>query len=105
MERFREVATVKVLGFYPPETASYILRENLLLSVLGGAVGLILGKLLHRFVMELIKVEYIGYDVRITWLSYLLAFGMTVLFALLANFFMSFKLEKINMAESLKSVE
>lgn len=105
MERVREVATVKVLGFYPPETASYILRENLLLSILGGAVGLLLGKLLHRFVMELIQVDYMCYDVRISALSYLLAFGITVLFAMAANFAMSFKLEKINMTESLKSVE
>ena len=105
MERVREVATVKVLGFYPPETASYILRENLLLSILGGAVGLLLGKLLHRFVMELIQVDYMCYDVRISALSYLLAFGITVLFAMAANFAMSFKLEKINMTESLKSGE
>lgn len=105
MERVREIATVKVLGFYPPETASYTLRENLLLSCLGGAAGLLLGKLLHRFVMELIQVEYMTYDVRIAWLSYLMAFGITVLFAAAANFVMSFKLEKINMAESLKSVE
>ena len=105
MERVREVATVKVLGFYPPETASYILRENLLLSILGGAVGLLLGKLLHRFVMELIQVDYMCYDVRVSALSYLMAFGITVLFAMAANFAMSFKLEKINMTESLKSVE
>ena len=105
MERVREIATVKVLGFYPPETASYILRENLLLSVLGGGVGLLLGKLLHRFVMGLIQVDYMCYDVRISALSYLLAFGITVLFAAGANFAMSFKLEKINMTESLKSVE
>ena len=105
MERVREVATVKVLGFYPGETASYILRENLLLSILGGAVGLLLGKLLHRFVMELIQVDYMCYDVRVSALSYLLAFGITVLFAAGANFAMSFKLEKINMTESLKSVE
>ena len=105
MERVREVATVKVLGFNPGETASYILRENLLLSILGGAVGLLLGKLLHRFIMELIQVDYMCYEVRISALSYLLAFGVTVLFALAANFAMGFKLEKINMTESLKSVE
>lgn len=105
MERTREIATVKVLGFYPPETASYILRENLLLSVLGGVVGLLMGKVLHRFVMALIQVEYMGYDVRIAWFSYLLALGITVAFALGANYIMSFKLEKVNMAESLKSVE
>ena len=105
MERVREIATVKVLGFYPPETATYTLRENLLLSILGGAVGLLLGKLLHRFIMELIQVDYMCYDVRVSALSYLLAFGVTVLFAMAANFAMGFKLEKISMTESLKSVE
>ena len=68
-------------------------------------MGLLLGKLLHRFIMELIQVDYMCYEVRISALSYLLAFGVTVLFALAANFAMGFKLEKINMTESLKSVE
>ena len=105
MERVREIATIKVLGFYPAETAAYVLRENLMLSVLGGAVGLLLGKLLHRFVMAIIQVEYMHYDVCISALSYALAFAVTVIFALAANFSMRPKLERINMAESLKSVE
>ena len=66
---------------------------------------LLLGNLLHRFIMELIQVDYMSYDVRVSALSYLLAFGVTVLFAMAANFAMSFKLEKISMTESLKSVE
>ena len=105
MERVREVATVKVLGFTPHETAEYILNENLMLSFFGALFGLGLGKLLHRFVMLSIKLDYMTYDVRIAALSYLLGFVITVVFALLTNLFMRGKLEKVNMAESLKSVE
>ena len=105
MERVREVATVKVLGFTPHETADYILNENLMLSFFGALFGLGLGKLLHRFVMLSIKLDYMTYDVRIAALSYLLGFVITVVFALLTNLFMRGKLEKVNMAESLKSVE
>ena len=105
MERVREVATVKVLGFTPHETAEYILNENLMLSFFGAFFGLGLGKLLHRFVMLSIKLDYMTYDVRIAALSYLLGFVITVVFALLTNLFMRGKLEKVNMAESLKSVE
>ena len=104
-ERTREIATVKVLGFFPNETASYILRENLLLSFLGGVVGLGMGKLLHRFVMELIDVENMTVDVRIQPLSYLWSFLITLVFAALTNTVMRLKLERVDMAESLKSVE
>jgi len=105
MERVREVATVKVLGFTPHETAQYILNENLMLSFFGALFGLLLGKLLHRFVMLSIRLDYMTYDVRIAALSYALSFVITVVFALLTNLFMRGKLEKVNMAESLKSVE
>ena len=105
MERIREVATVKVLGFTPHETGQYILNENLMLSFLGAGFGLLLGKLLHRFVMEMLKLDYMSYDIRIAKLSYLLSFAVTILFALLTNLVMRRKLEKVNMAESLKSVE
>ena len=105
MERTREIATVKVLGFFPGETAAYILRENLLLSFLGALIGLGLGKLLHRFVLELVDVEYLTIDIRISLLSYLWSFLITLVFAALTNRFMRFKLEKVDMAESLKSVE
>lgn len=105
MERIREVATVKVLGFTPHETAQYILNENLMLSLLGALCGLVLGKLLHRFVMESLTVDYMTYDIRIATLSFVLSFVITFVFALLTNLFMRGKLEKVNMAESLKSVE
>ena len=105
MERTREIATVKVLGFYPSETASYILRENLMLSFLGAGAGMGLGKLLHRFVMELVDVEYLTCDIRILPASYLWSFGITLVFAALTNLVLRSKLERVDMAESLKSVE
>ncbi len=105
LERVREVATVKVLGFYPGETASYVLRENRLLAVLGAAIGLALGKLLHYVVIQAIVVDNMSCEIRITPLSYALAFAITIGFALLTNLAMHGKLEKINMAESLKAVE
>ena len=98
IERSREVATVKVLGFTPQETAAYILRENPLL-------GLVLGKLLHRFILGLVDVEIMTLPLTIRPLSYLFSFVMTVLFALGTNLVMRGKLNRIDMAESLKSVE
>ncbi len=105
IERSREVATVKVLGFTPHETAAYILRENRLLSVLGAILGLVLGKLLHRFIMGLVDVEIMTLPLKIKPLSYLLSFAITVAFALGTNLVMRRKLDRIDMAESLKSVE
>lgn len=105
MERLREVATVKVLGFTPRETAQYILNENLLLSFLGALCGLLLGKLLHLFIMNQVSVDYLNFDVRVAPLSFLAAFAVTLVFAALTNLLMRRKLEQVNMAESLKSVE
>ncbi len=105
MERVREVATVKVLGFNGRETGSYVLRENIILSVLGALIGLVAGIFLHMFVMSFVHVDMLAFDVRISVWSYLLSFAITVVFTLIVNFFMRFKLDKINMAESLKSVE
>lgn len=105
MERVREIATVKVLGFRKKETAAYVLKENLLLSFLGALIGLPLGKYLHRFLMELIKVEYMRFDIRILPRSYAIGFAATVVFVLAINLLMRGRLENVNMAESLKSVE
>lgn len=105
MERSREVATVKVLGFHPSETASYVLRENMILSLGGALLGLPLGKLLHWYVMLQIQVDYMTFDVRITARSYVFSFALTMLFALFSNFMMRGRLERVSMTESLKSVE
>ncbi|WP_295156895.1 FtsX-like permease family protein, partial [uncultured Ruminococcus sp.] len=104
-EREREIATIKVLGFFKKETSAYVLRENLFLTSLGIAVGLVLGKLLLHFVMSQIVVDMVRFKERILVQSYLYSVGLTFLFNLAVNLVMENKLEKINMAESLKSVE
>ena len=104
-ERIREIATIKVLGFYKKETASYVFRENVVLTGIGGIVGLGLGFLLHRFVMSQVKIDMVSFAVQIKPLSYIYSLLFTFLFALIINSVMSVKLEKINMAESLKSVD
>lgn len=104
-ERIREIATIKVLGFYPRETSAYVFRENFFLTLMGAVLGLILGKLLHTFVMAKIKVDMIAFPTVIRPVSYLIAVGLTFLFAVLVMFIMYFKIKKISMTESLKSVE
>lgn len=104
-ERVREIATIKVLGFYKNETASYVFRENIMLTVVGALVGLGLGKVLHIFIMQCLKVDLVTFDVRIEPISYLYSVMLTFLFALCVNAMMTGKLEKISMTESLKSVD
>lgn len=104
-ERIREIATIKVLGFYPNETASYVFKENFALTGIGAAVGLILGIYLHRFVMYNIDIDAITFDVHITSISFLLSFLITFLFTAFVDVVMYFKLDRINMVESLKSIE
>lgn len=104
-ERIREIATIKVLGFYARETADYVFRENLVLTGIGALVGLGLGKWLHWFVMYNINIDMISFKTVIMPVSYLWSLLFTFGFALLVNGLMFFKLEKINMAESLKSIE
>lgn len=104
-ERIREIATIKVLGFYKEETNSYIFRENIVLTLLGSLMGVLLGHYLHQFVMSQIKIDAVAFDVRVTGLSFILSIILTLLFNQIVNLFMSKKLENIDMAESLKSVE
>lgn len=104
-ERVREIATIKVLGFYPKETSAYVFRENFFLTGISAVVGLLLGKWLHTFVMEQIKIDMLSFDIRIAPLSYVLAIVLTFVFAAIVNLAMYYKLEKISMTESLKSIE
>jgi putative ABC transport system permease protein len=104
-ERIREIATIKVLGFYKNETASYVFRENLILTGLGAAVGLGLGKLFHAFVMSQVQVDQVSFAVRVLPRSYIYSFVLTFVFAIVINFFMTGKLDKVSMTESLKSVD
>ncbi len=104
-ERVREIATIKVLGFYKKETATYVFRENILLTFVGAVVGLAVGKVLHGFIMECIKIEMVTFDVQIHLRSYFLSVAITMFFALCVNKMMEGKLERISMTESLKSVD
>ncbi|MBQ8927336.1 MAG: FtsX-like permease family protein [Oscillospiraceae bacterium] len=104
-ERIREIATIKVLGFFRRETSAYVLRENIALTAIGTAVGLLLGILLHRFVMQQIVVDLVSFRIRVEPLSFLISAVLTFSFSLLVNAVMGIRLERINMAESLKSVD
>ena len=104
-ERIREIATIKVLGFYQNEVAAYVFREINILSILGSLVGLGMGKALHAFVMAQIKIDSMSFACRIAPLSYLISFAMTMVFTLLISAGMRPRLRKIDMAESLKSIE
>ncbi len=104
-ERQRELATLKVLGFYDGEVASYVYRENILLTIIGSVVGMVLGNLLHRYIILTREVEEAMFGRQIHWQSYLYSFLFTVAFSLFVNWVMFYKLKKIDMVESLKSVE
>ncbi len=104
-ERIREIATIKVLGFYAKETADYVFRENMILTGMGGLAGLLLGKWLHWFVMYHVNIDMVSFKTLVTPFSYVLSLLFTFGFAVFVNIIMFFKLEKINMAESLKSIE
>ncbi len=104
-ERIREIATIKVLGFYAKETADYVFRENMMLTGLGALLGLLLGKWLHWFIMHNINIDLMSFRTYVSPLGYGLSFLLTFVFAMFVNGIMFFKLEKINMAESLKSIE
>lgn len=104
-ERSREIATVEVLGFYPKETQRYILWENLVLSVVAALLGLPLGTLFHRVVMDMIQIDILRFYPQISTQSYILAAVCTLAFAVIVNAFMKRSIERIPMAESLKAVE
>lgn len=104
-ERVREIATIKVLGFYDSEVAAYVYRENVILSVIGSLAGLLLGIFLHGYIMKIIEMDDIVFPRIIFWYSYLISMAITIVFGLLVNLAMYKKLRKIPMVESLKSVE
>ena len=104
-ERIREIATIKVLGFYERETADYVFRENILLTLIGAIVGMGMGHYLHDFVMNEIVVENIGFDIHVLPASYAYSVILTVVFSLVVNLLMQGKINKVSMTESLKSVD
>lgn len=104
-ERIREIATLKVLGFYSKEANAYVFRENNALTLIGALVGLVIGKFFHAFVMGQIVVDGLTFDAYVSPQNYGLALVLTIIFALITQFIMRRKIAKIHMAESLKSVE
>ena len=104
-ERVREIATLRVIGLYKGETRRYVMTENYVLSVIGALLGMPAGVLLHKFVMSKIVLDAITFPVTIEWPSFLYAFALTVLFAFLVGLALRGRIDRIDMAESLKSVE
>ena len=104
-ERQREIATFKVLGFYNRETSRFIYIENIILTFLGILVGLGLGVLLTGFIIRTVEVDNVMFGRDIYFTTYLYAAGLTMLFSLIVNVLMTFKIKSVNMVESLKSVE
>lgn len=104
-ERQRELATLKVLGFYDGEVSQYVLRENVILTALGIVFGAIFGILLHRYVITTVEVDAVMFGRNIKPMSFVYGGILTSVFSAVVNAVMHFKLKTINMVESLKSVE
>ena len=104
-ERHRELATLKLLGFYDKELSAYVYRENVVLTLLGTILGVFLGILLHRFVMVTVETDVYMFGRELQPLSVAIGAVLTIIFALATNLIMYFRLKKIDMIESLKSVE
>lgn len=104
-ERKRELATLKVLGFYNNEVCAYVYRENIILTLVGAVFGMALGRILHQFIIVTVEIDSVMFGRNINAVSYLYGFLITIAFSCIVNGVMYFKLKNINMVESLKSVE
>lgn len=104
-ERIRELATIKVLGFYDKEVYKYVTRETIILTVIGIIIGLVGGYFLNMFIIQTCELDMFMFDKRVSNLSYLYSAVITALFAIIVNIATYFSLKKIDMIESLKSVE
>ena len=104
-ERMRELATLKVLGFYDGELSAYVYRENTVSAVLGIAAGLLLGVFLSRFVITTAEVDAVMFAPDIPLYCFVFAALLTVVFAVFVNLILHFRLKKIDMAASLKAIE
>ena len=104
-ERKRELATIKVLGFYDMETAEYVYRENVLLTIFGVLLGLGLGVILHHYVIITAELDMMMLGRDIKPMSFVYGALLTGIFSMFVNFVLYYKLKKIDMVESLKSVE
>ena len=104
-ERIREIATIKVLGFYDKEVSAYIYRENIILTIIGTVVGLGLGTILHKFIMVTVEIQSMMFGRVIDVSSYFIATVLTIVLSLFVNLAMFYKLRNVKMVESLKSVD
>ncbi|MBR5741278.1 MAG: FtsX-like permease family protein, partial [Firmicutes bacterium] len=104
-ERKREIATLKVLGFYQIETSRYVFRENLILTGVASLVGIPLGILLLRYVMDQVTIQQMYFGCRLEPLSYVLAVAITFVFAILIDLVLRRKIAAVDMAESMKAIE
>ncbi|MBS6196677.1 MAG: ABC transporter permease [Clostridiales bacterium] len=104
-ERRRELATLKVLGFYELEVSQYVFRENVVLTLIGSLTGVVFGLILHRFVILTAEIDIMMFGRNIKFMSFFYSICLTFLFSSLVNLFMHFKLRKLDMVESMKSVE
>ena len=104
-ERIREIATIKVLGFYDNEVSAYIYRENIILTIIGTVVGLGLGTMLHQFIMVTVEIQSIMFGRVIDKSSYFVAAILTIVLSLFVNIAMFYKLKNVKMVESLKSID
>ena len=104
-ERIRELATIKVLGFYDKEVSAYIYRENNISAVIGMLAGLVGGVFLEKFVIQTAEVDIVMFAPEIPWTAFLYAGALTMAFTCIVNFVLHFKLKKIDMVESMKSIE
>lgn len=104
-ERKRELATLKVLGFYDMEVAEYVYRENVILTILGILAGAGIGLALHQYIIHTVEVDMMMFGRTVFPRSYLFSGLLTLVFSLFVNYMMYYRLKKIDMIESLKSVE
>ena len=104
-ERKREIATLKVLGFYDQEVDNYINKESIILTILGIALGLIFGYMLTKYLITTCEIEMLRFGRKISGISYVYAIIITSIFTFLVNKIIHFSLKKINMIDSLKSIE
>ena len=99
------MATIKLLGFYDSEVAMYVYRENIWLTLIGAFAGIFIGKVLHGFIMKTVQVNQVMFGLDISVSSYIYSMVLAFIFSMAVNGVMYFQLKKIDMIESLKSVE
>lgn len=104
-ERIRELATIKVLGFYDKEVYDYVGRETTILTIIGIALGLVAGYFLEMFILKTCELDILMFDTRVSVWTYIYSASLTVLFTVIVSIVTYFALKKIDMIESLKSVE